>query len=57
MAAADTAAAGQQGVRDTRYDWIQERVCSSLKGITQDGFQKLVQGEARYVVCLGWRVC
>eukprot|EP00882_Tetradesmus_deserticola_P023224 GHRQ01025269.1.p1 GENE.GHRQ01025269.1~~GHRQ01025269.1.p1 ORF type:complete len:124 (+),score=19.21 GHRQ01025269.1:380-751(+) len=35
-----------QGAKDSRYDWLQERVCSSLK-IKEEQFQKLVQGEAR----------
>jgi hypothetical protein len=33
--------------KDIRYDWIQERVCSSIKGVTQDSFQKLLQTEAK----------
>ncbi|KAF6251999.1 flagellar outer dynein arm heavy chain beta [Scenedesmus sp. NREL 46B-D3] len=32
--------------KDTRYDWIQERVCSSLK-VREEQFQKLLQGEAK----------
>lgn len=37
--------------RDIRFDWLQDRVCSSLKGVSQEGFQKLLQGEARSAVC------
>jgi hypothetical protein len=40
-------AAGAQAQRDIRFDWIRDRVCSSIKGVTQDTFQKLVQGEAK----------
>jgi hypothetical protein len=35
-----------QAGKDTRYDWIQERVCSSLK-VREEQFQKLLQGEAK----------
>jgi hypothetical protein len=37
-----------QAGKDTRYDWIQERVCSSLK-VREEQFQKLLQGEAKWV--------
>lgn len=33
--------------KDVRYDWIQERVCSSIKGATQEAFQKLLQTESK----------
>lgn len=32
-----------QSQRDTRYEWLEQRVCSSIKGVTQDSFQKLLQ--------------
>eukprot|EP00878_Enallax_costatus_P014708 GHUV01015385.1.p1 GENE.GHUV01015385.1~~GHUV01015385.1.p1 ORF type:complete len:890 (+),score=327.73 GHUV01015385.1:1824-4493(+) len=35
--------------KDARYDWIQERVCSSLK-VREDAFQKLLQGEAKTTI-------
>eukprot|EP00879_Flechtneria_rotunda_P005416 GHRR01005708.1.p1 GENE.GHRR01005708.1~~GHRR01005708.1.p1 ORF type:complete len:1495 (+),score=578.36 GHRR01005708.1:300-4784(+) len=37
---------GKQQQKDVRYDWIQERVCSSLK-VREDAFQKLLQGDAK----------
>jgi hypothetical protein len=39
---------------DIRYDWIQERVCSSIKEATQDSFQKLLQTEAKCDTLLLW---
>jgi len=46
---AEEAAAPSQAQKDIRYDWISERVCSSIKGVTQDSFQKLLQSEAKWV--------
>lgn len=45
--AEEGAAVTAQAVKDIRYDWIQDRVCSSIKGATQEGFQKLLQTEAK----------
>lgn len=45
--AEEAASAAGSTAKDIRFDWIQDRVCSSLKGVTQEGFQKLLQGEAR----------
>lgn len=45
--AEDAASAPANAQADIRYDWIQERVCSSIKGATQDSFQKLLQTEAK----------
>lgn len=45
--AEDGAASAAQAQKDIRYDWIQERVCSSIKGVSQEGFQKLLQTEAK----------
>lgn len=39
-----------QPAKDVRYDWIQERVCSSLK-VREEQFQKLLQGETKWVLC------
>lgn len=47
---AEEAAAAQKAQKDIRYDWIQDRVCSSIKGTTQDSFLKLLQGEAKCVL-------
>jgi hypothetical protein len=44
---ADDGAGPAQAQKDIRYDWIQDRVCSSIKGVTQDSFQKLLQTEAK----------
>ena len=34
---------------DARYEWLKERVCSSLR-VKEEQFQRLLQGEARRVV-------
>ena len=44
---AEGGAAGPTGL-DTRFDYLQERVCSCLK-VRDEQFQKLLQGETRYV--------
>jgi hypothetical protein len=33
---------------DARYEWLKERVCSSLR-VKEEQFQRLLQGEARCV--------
>jgi hypothetical protein len=46
--AEEAASASVNTQADIRYDWIQERVCSSIKGATQDSFEKLLlQAEAK----------
>lgn len=46
---AEEPSAPTQTQNDIRYDWIQSRVCSSIKGVTQENFQKLLQTEAKCV--------
>jgi hypothetical protein len=44
---AEEGGSAPQAQKDIRYDWLQERVCSSIKGVTQEAFQKLLQTESK----------
>jgi hypothetical protein len=41
---AEEAGAAAAGSRDIRFEWLQSRVCSSLK-VTEESFQKLLTSE------------
>jgi hypothetical protein len=41
--------------KDVRYEWLQSRVCSSLR-VRDEAFQKLLQTEAKCVLCISLKV-
>lgn len=45
-AGVDANKAPTTAVSDRRYDWLKERICTSLK-VKEEQVQKLLQGEAR----------